>query len=87
MFSQLKEDYRESIIRHWRRNMYDRLMVIDTANIPTEVLCDDPHEARFLKDAELLDPKSDIMAPRFPDQGDFTGYPTFQIRNPYIANL
>ena len=87
MFSQLKEDYRESIIRHWRRNMYDRLMVIDTANIPTEVLCDDPHEARFLKDAELLDPKLDIMSPRFPDQGDITRYPTFQIRNPYIANL
>ena len=87
MFSQLKEDYRESIIRHWRRNMYDRLMVIDTANIPTEVLCDEPHEARFLKDTELLDTKSDIMSLRFPDQGDFTGYPTFQIRNPYIANL
>ena len=87
MFSQLKQDYRESIIRHWHRNMYDRLMVIDMANIAMEVLCDDPHEARFLKDAELLDPKLDIMSPRFPNQGDFTGYPTFQIRNPYIANL
>ena len=87
MFSQLKEDYRESIIRHWRRIIYDRLMVIDMANIPTVVLYNNPHEARFLKEAELLDPKSNIMSPRFPDQEDFTGYPTFQIRNPYIANL
>ena len=67
MVSQLTEDYRESIIRHWRRNMYDRLMVIETANILTEVLCNHPHEARFIKDTELLDPKSDIMSPRFPD--------------------
>ena len=79
MFSQLREDYRESIICQWRRNLYDQLRVIATANIPMEVLCDDPHAARFLKDAELLDPKSDIMSLRFPDQEDFTGYPTFQI--------
>ena len=67
MVSQLTEDYHESIIRHWRRNMYDRLMVIDTANIPTEVFCKHPYKARFIKDTELLDPKSDIMSPRFPD--------------------
>ena len=79
MFYLLKDDYLKSMICHWRRNVYDRLMVMDQANIPMEVLCNDPHEARFLKDAELLDSKSDIMSPRFPDQGDFTGYPTFRI--------
>ena len=62
MLSQLEEDYRESIVCHCRWNMYDRSMVIDMANMPTEVLCNDPHEARFLKDTESLDLKLDITS-------------------------
>ena len=54
MFTRLKEDYKEGIIRHWRRNMNEPLMVIRIPDGPTETLSDDPHESRFLKDTEEI---------------------------------
>ena len=54
MFTRLKEEYKEGIIRHWRRNINERLMVIRMSNGPTETLIDDPHETRFLRDTEEI---------------------------------
>ena len=50
MFSQLKEDYRKQIIRHWKTYINDRVMVIEVPDEPTIVLVDDPHEGRFITD-------------------------------------
>lgn len=94
MFSRLKEDYREGIIRHWRRDMNERLMVINRYDGPTEILSDDPHEVRFLRDTEettagapSLDPKLALSSPELPDQGDISRYFPFWVRNPRVANL
>jgi hypothetical protein len=80
MFSRLEGEYKERIIRYWRLNMNERLMVIDTSCGPTMVLDVDPHEARFLRDTEATmagvpspDPKSALSSPRLPSQEDVSG--------------
>ena len=52
MFNNLKKQYKDAIIRHWRRGMHERLMTIHTSADPTEVLKEDPREHEFLANIE-----------------------------------
>ena len=50
MFSELGGEYKVQVIRHWRRYLNDKLMIIDAPIENKVVLADDPHEPRFFID-------------------------------------
>ena len=78
MFTKLKAEYKERVVRHWQREMNERLMIINPSNEPTEVLSDDPQEARFLGETAASgpssDPKSAPSPPNPPGQGEISRY-------------
>ena len=53
MFSELGGEYKAQVIRHWRRYLNDKLMIIDAPLENKVVLANDPHEARFFIDESV----------------------------------
>ena len=90
MFSELSGEYKAQVIRHWRRYLNDKLMIIDATIENKVVLADDPHEARFFidesvdgvsPDHESTTPTLGSTTPKVPTSGEISGYVTFYTRN------
>ena len=87
MFSELRGNYKEQIIRYWRRYLNDKVMIVDAPAELNTVLADDPHETRFFIEQSVDRGSPDTeSAPPLPASGDISGCVIFCTRNLYDSN-
>ena len=63
IFSQLIDAYEEQIFHVWQAYSSERLCVIDIPTGPTEILGNDPHKDKFMRDTVELGLSSTAESP------------------------